>query len=46
MLITLAYVLIALGFEETTNKFWSSIFWPATVGRILAKEAIERGLFK
>lgn len=37
------YACIAGGFHDVTGKFWASLFWPSTLGEILAKEAKKRG---
>ena len=42
MILTIAYFMVAAGCNDAGMPFWRAMFWPASVGRIIA-EHVKRG---
>jgi hypothetical protein len=35
------YFLVMAGYTEISGKFWESLFWPYSLGKILARAALD-----
>lgn len=37
MILTFAYIMVATGCNDAGMPFWRAMFWPVTVGKLLAR---------